>query len=587
MAANVDGVPATHGAVSPRPVIEAGEVAEVLLATAAVSGVERLWFVSGSEMACFQEAAAKARALGRPAPAIMTMTHEHVGLSVAMGESMVSGRPVATAAHADLGLLHHGGALHNAFRGGYPALIMSGYPATRREERVQPVFWRQQRWDQGSVVRQYVRWDHKLTPYDNVSEVVARALQVALSPPGGPVYLAVPAEVGRWRLDREVPITSAARLGLARLGPGPADAVAEVADRLLAAERPLVVTDRVGRSPAAVRLLDTIAREFALAVQATRHRLNLPDGHPSLRTGTRPADADAVLVLDHLIPWVPARSEPREDAFIAVVGNDPLGADTPVYEFRADVRVVADTAEFLAALLEELRRRSDAGRRDRAAARWRAFETAAARADAARAARLDAQLQAGLITPELLSEAIGEVVDPEDVVTWELADTSGIPRTLPGTLFDKGGSSLGWGVAAAAGARVNDRARPAVCTTGDGSYMFGSPESLLWTQLQYDIPVLTVISNNRGYRTGTTTLVEQYPDGYAARAGDLTGGRFAPPPDFAAQAAALGAFGRKVTRLAELPATLKEARKAVEADRRPAVVDVWLPEHVTGAHPER
>lgn len=560
--------------------IEARETAEVILATAAVSGVERLWFVSGSEIACFQEAVAKARALSRPAPALMTMTHEHAALCAAMGESMVSGRPVATAAHADLGLLHHGGALHNAFRGGYPALVITGYPATERGTRTSPVFWRQQQWDQGEIVRQYVKWDHKLAPYDNASEVVARALQVALSPPTGPAYLAVPAEVGRWRLERDVPLTSATDLGLARSGAGPDDAISEIADQLLKANRPLVVTDRAGRDPAAVALLADIAREFALAVQATRHRVNLPDGHPAGDSSVTVDTADTILVLDHLVPWVPAIAQPNESAFTAVVGPDPLGAETPLYEFRADIRITADLASFLTSLRSELLRRRDATARERCVARWRSFEDAATAARRASERRLDAGRRAGTITPELLSDAVGQVVEPRDVVAWEIADTTGIRRTVPGTLFEKGGSSLGWAMAAALGARVADPGRPTVCLTGDGSYLFGSPDSVLWAQVHHNAPVLTVINNNRGYRTGTSALAEQYPEGYAVQAGEFTGGRIAPPPDFAAAAAASGAFGRKVTELHELLPVLEAARNAVEIDGRPAVVDVWVPEHL-------
>lgn len=178
-------------------------------------------------------------------------------------------------------------------------------------------------------------------------------------------------------------------------------------------------------------------------------------------------------------------------------------------------------------------------------------------------------------------------MEPEDLLTAELGDTSGCPRTVPGTMFESGGSSLGWAVAAAAGALTADRDRTAVCLTDDGSYSFGSPDSLLWTQLQHDVPVLTVVFNNRGYRTGSQRLLAHYPDGYAARSGDLSGGLFDPPPQYAAEAVAAGGFGRKVVATSELMAALTAARRAVVDHRVPAVLDVWLPKHVTGDHPSR
>lgn len=164
----------------------AASAASAVLAAAAASGVQRLWFNSGSELTSFQEAHAQARHHGQPTPELITCPHEHVALTAAMGETMVSGRPAMTAAHADLGLLHHGGAIHNAMWGDHPIMIMSGYPPTRAEARTSPVFWKQQRWDQGSIVRQYVKWDYKLSALDDAGLVVARGLQVALAPDPAP-----------------------------------------------------------------------------------------------------------------------------------------------------------------------------------------------------------------------------------------------------------------------------------------------------------------------------------------------------------------------------------------------------------------
>lgn len=561
------------------------ETAEAILGSAGLSGVKRLWFASGSDLVAFQEAAAKAKDTGATAPRIMTVTHEHVGLSVAMGESMIHGGPVAVAAHADLGLLSFGGAIHNAAQGGYPVLIISGYPPTSKTERTSPVFWHQQRADQGQIVRQYTKWDYKLTEHDNPGEVTARALQMASSPPAGPTYLAIPAEVGARSSEPDVELVSAGDLGIPKLGGGDEEQVRGIARALLNAERPLVVTDRLGQDPAAVAILDELAREFAIGVRATRHRMNLSDAHPAKESGIGIADADAILVLEHPVPWIPAQEQPHPGTFIAVAGADPLASRTPVYEFRAHERVTCSPQAFLMALREQLLRLRTEPQRQRHAERWSRFEKAHVNAAQARLQTQATALKNTIPDAAAIEGALTDVLEAGDILTWELAQTDDILRTECGTLFDKGGSSLGWAVAAATGARIVDRARPAVCVCGDGSYMFGVPQALLWTQQQYDAPVLTVIVNNRGYRTGTKTLIDRYPQGHAARTGELSGGMFAPPPDFAAQAEAAGAFGRKVLDARDLPAALHAARLAVERDRRPAVVDVWVRAHVSGEHP--
>ncbi len=561
-----------------------GQAAQAILAVAGLAGVEHLWFCSGNDVVSFQEAAAVARERGLPAPQIRTMVHEHVALAIAMGETVVRRAPAMVAAHVDVGLLHMGGGLHNAYVGRYPVLIVTGYPPIAPEHRTIPVFWKQQRWDQAELVRQLMKWDYRLAAHDDPALVTARALQLAMSPPEGPAYLTLPKEVATQRSQAPLTVRTPAYLGLARLGAGDDDALQAVAARLLAAERPLLITDRAGRDPAAVAALGALAREFGLAVRATRHRLNLPDGHPSRWAGGSYnsagiargdgliglADADAVLVVDHLVPWIPVRERPAAEAWIAVAGPDPAGAHVPLYEFPADLRMVVDPARFLEALAEAMRAQRTAADRERGDRRWRAFEEHAGSREAARAATAPG------LDELTLAAGLAEVLTPEDALTWEMTDTNAIPRDLPDTLFDSGGSSLGWAVAAGIGIRAAQPERFAACLTGDGAYMFGVPSALLWAQTQYAAPVLTVVANNRGYRTGTVRLREDYPDGAAVQAHDFSGGTFDPPPDFAAEARAAGGFGVRVTEPADLVPALEKARGAVESGA-PAVVDVWLP----------
>src|SRR5579884_358744 len=104
----------------------ADEWADALVAAMKLGGVDNLFFVSGSELAFFQEAIAKAEARGTPAPRLVTMMHESVALNAALGNAMVRGAPAATAVHVDVGTLHYGAAVHTAWRGNYPVLMTAG-----------------------------------------------------------------------------------------------------------------------------------------------------------------------------------------------------------------------------------------------------------------------------------------------------------------------------------------------------------------------------------------------------------------------------------------------------------------------------
>ena len=108
--------------------VPADERGDAIVAAMGLGGVDYLFFNSGSEIMFYQEAIAKANALGRPAPKLITMTHEYPSLNAALGYAAVSGRPAATAAHVDVGTQHYGCAIHTARHSGLPVLITAGAP---------------------------------------------------------------------------------------------------------------------------------------------------------------------------------------------------------------------------------------------------------------------------------------------------------------------------------------------------------------------------------------------------------------------------------------------------------------------------
>jgi acetolactate synthase-1/2/3 large subunit len=104
----------------------ADEWSDALVASMKLGGVDNLFFVSGSEIAFWQESIAKAKDREWPAPRLVTVTHEGVALNAAAGDAMVSGKPSATAVHVDVGTLNFGAAIHTVWRGSYPVLMTAG-----------------------------------------------------------------------------------------------------------------------------------------------------------------------------------------------------------------------------------------------------------------------------------------------------------------------------------------------------------------------------------------------------------------------------------------------------------------------------
>jgi acetolactate synthase I/II/III large subunit len=576
-------------AMEPTYSMSAEQAAEALMASMKLNGIDRLWFTSGTELAFFQEVPIKHRALGRPTPTIMTMTHENAALSAACGETMITGRPSATAAHVECGMINAGGSIHNADRGHYPVLMMSGYPPSAESgsmpgARDNGIQWFQQIRDQGELVRQYMRWDHKLASYDNPGAVVTRAIQVMLSEPQGPAYLAIPREVAMRPIDgARFPLLS--QLPPAREPVADRALLRQAAHWLLEAEHPVICASRVGRDPSAVAPLVELAEALGAQVVADGYRVNMPADHPLLLAGAAqsgpPADTDCFLILDMLVPWPMASYRPSSTTKIITLAIDPIHRMTPIYEFPTDLAIGGDAGRSIPLLLEELRSAMTPAQRQRCEQRSTRLQTDGRQRRDAAIAAAEAERTRGAITPAWLSYQIGQSLDPETIIVNELVNTTHFNRTRPGTQFNAGGSSLGWAAPAAVGAKVAAPDRQVVACTGDGSWMFGNPQVVTWASMFHKAPVLFIISNNRGYSTGTTQVLRSYPEGYAAKAQDMTGGWFDPCPNYSGEAAASGAYGEKVTDPAEVGPAIGRGLQAV-ASGSPAVLDMWMPKHVTG-----
>jgi acetolactate synthase-1/2/3 large subunit len=567
----------------------ADQVSEALVASLKLNGVDRLWFVSGSELSFFQEGSVKNQALGRPAPEIMTMTHENAALAAASAETVITGKPSAAVFHVECGLMNAGGAIHNASRGHYPVLLMSGYPPSADGRVVDGgrnsyIQWFQQIRDQGELVRQYMKWDHKLASYDNAGAVITRACQVLLSQPQGPGYMAVPREICVQR-------TESARFPLLDQLPPAVTPAADpnelrrAAEWLLNAEHPLICTAGLGRTPSAVPALLELAETLGAALMDEPYRMTVPQRHP-LRRGDAgrapvPEGTDCVLVLDAVVPWDPAQFNPGREVKVVRVELDPIVSMTPIYiEFPCDLPITADPAKAVPALLEEVKSRMTPEQQRRCEARCEQLKIEGRRRLEAYVEAAQADRAKGTISSRWLSYQLGETLEPEVIMTHELCDSSGFNRSLPGTLIGTGGSSIGWAAGAAVGAKVAAGDRPVVCALGDGSWMFGNPQVVTWASKFHKAPVLFVIYNNRGYRTGTHELLRSFPEGYAAKTMDLRGGWFDPCPNYSAEAAGSGAYGEKVTDPDEVGPAIKRGLDATKQGV-PAVLDIWLPKLVT------
>src|SRR6516164_1921958 len=286
-----------------------GMAAEAYIARLGARGIEYVFANAGTDFAPIVEALSRAK--DAKIPRFMTVPHENVAMAMAHGYYRIAGKPAAVMVHVTVGTANAINGLINAARDNVPLLLAAGRtPLTETgsiASRNRSIHWGQEAFDQGGMLREYVKWDYELRAGQPVDAVVDRALDIAMSEPRGPVYLTLPREV------LAGPATHARRSTIRPLGvatPEPPHAAIEEAAHLIAkAEFPLIVTSSVGRDPAAVGELAKLADEFALpVVQSDARDFNLPSDHAmSVDFEAKPwlAKADVIVVLESVVPWIP------------------------------------------------------------------------------------------------------------------------------------------------------------------------------------------------------------------------------------------------------------------------------------------
>jgi acetolactate synthase-1/2/3 large subunit len=548
-------------------------------------GVSYLFGNFGSDHPPIIEALAKAREQKKDVPKVIICPHETVALTAAHGYALLTGQPQCVMVHVDVGTQNLGGALHNVFRARVPVIIFAGEtPFTMQGElrgtRSWPVNHIQDVFDQRGIVRSYVKWDYSIRTGKNVKQLIYRAAQLAVSDPKGPVYLTGAREV----LVEEVEpaADTSQEWSGAESSSLPAKGVREIAEALANAQNPLIITSYLGRNPDAVNELIRLSETFAVpVVEQYSSYMNFPSGHPlhlGYDSGELVADADVVIVIDSDVPWMATGKKPAGNSKVFYIDVDPLKENIPLWNMPATRFYKADAYESLQRLNEYCRqiKLDDESIKARRAkwekahqeqrAKWREREAAGGE---------------GVITPQYLTAAVREVIGGEAIVLNETITNSKtvrehLPRNLPGTFYQSGGSSLGWSGGAAIGAKLARPDKLVVSLTGDGSYLFGVPSSVYWIAKKYNTPFLTVIYNNQGWNATKQNVDALYPDG-AAKKTDSYWVHFDQPADLAKIAeAAGGAFARSVDDPGELEQVLREGVREVK-NGRSAVIDVRLP----------
>lgn len=446
-----------------------------------------------------------------------------VALSLADGYARLTSKPQAVIIHVDVGTQGLGAAVHNASCGRAPVLIFAGLsPVTiegeYRGSRTEYIHWIQDVPDQKAIVAQYCRYSGEIKRGKNVKQMVNRALSFARSAPQGPVYLlgareSMEEDVEPYQLKMEnwTPVEGAALTG------GQAERVAKL---LVEAKEPLLITGYSGRNhkaPGALReLADTVRGLRVLDTGGSD--MCFPADHPGwlgLRYGVEEATktADVIVVLDCDVPWIPTQCKPREDAKIVHIDVDPLKQQMPVFYIDAQMRFRADAETSVKQITEAIKGNkewSDKLKGKEIDERWAKLQQSyQARMQTIKS--LATPAKDGSFNTSYLASRLKALLPQDTIYAVEAVTNAGfvhdqIQPVLPGTWINCGGGGLGWSGGGALGVKLASDFEAGgkgkgkfVCQiVGDGTFLFSVPGSVYWIAQKYNIPVLTIVLNNKG-----------------------------------------------------------------------------------------
>ncbi len=554
----------------------------------AEGNVRYLFANTGTDHGPLIEALAKSAGVEGPGPQVILSPHELPAVSMAHGYYNIIHHPRVVLVHTLPGLANSLGGIINAYSSNVPVFLVSGRtPITEGEVtggKSRSIHWRQESRDQGSIVREFVKWDFENRSNKNLPTVVPRAFKIAMTEPRGPVYLTLPREWLCESLETTRVITDAFKPP-AKVQAN-TDALEKTADLLLGASDPLIVTKYLGRNPEAVSHLVELAELLSIPVVQPRPTsyMNFPTDHP-LYLGTQALKyakhSDVIFLIDVDVPWTDASREIlRPDARVIHLEVDPSFSSIPVWGFHVDHAMAGCSDTSLPVLNAILKRKlkGNAGLGKVCSERRTRIESEHVSIKKEQDAKIEAAKNDSPIHPLWVSKFISDVMDEKTILVDE-STTSPLHEVVelknPGSYFaTPPAGHLGWGLGAALGAKLAAYDHTVIAAVGDGAYIFGVPTACHFTAQKYGIPFLTVIYNNQAWNASINSVKEFYPSGVAVEARTFPGCDLTPSPRFELTAEACGAYAERVEEPGQLKEALKRALKVVREEKRQALLNV-------------
>jgi len=592
VAAESSGEPTRKPRGEPRgePFEFIGNGGEVLAECLQAAGIEYVFNTNSTGQGAFYDA------LGaRPELNLIVALQEGQATSIAQGYELASGKTTVLMLPG-IGIPNATSNLYNAWKDRSSLAVFSD----GQDSNVAGRDGFQQLDDWLQPTESFTKWRWQVEHPERIAEMVRRAIKLAGTPPGGPVYVRLPKRILR-STGIEQTIYPQSRFAVP-LEMSPNAGVLEQAARLLLeSDRPMLnvgaEVTRAGANAAVIELAELLSIRVA---QGHSVYGDFPFQHPlfaGFTVGGVPQGLRRTDVYLNLGGHMPDRT-----IFAA-----PVSASTTVIDARleyeeianrypTDLAIPAGIRETTRALIDAIGGLASSARiRKIRTERLARIATETAAAEQRRQQRIAAAWDASPMSAERLSAELNRALDHEAVIVSEQGgrtNLSGIDfvpggRTLIGPTT---GYALGWGLGAALGVKIARPDQQVACLIGDGALLFGQLECL-WTASRYHIPVIIVVFDNRSYDSERQALylTSLLPGAEKPSWQDMSCYLGDPVVDFVSAARTFDIAGERIARPDEVQPALARAARATR-EGRPYLIDAVIARRGPGAestwHPD-
>jgi thiamine pyrophosphate-dependent acetolactate synthase large subunit-like protein len=441
---------------------------------------------------------------------------------------------------------------------------------------------------QVEMMQPLTKWYWETASAGTIPEVTRRALKFATTPPTGPVFLAFPD-------DQLATVTSATIMDAPaydvamHIRPDAAD-VQRVAKLLIEAKNPiLTVGDEIttcNAGPEVTELAELLGLPVAGGGEFGVWSKPFPNQNPlylgpTLKNMRFPGNTDVRVNIGSQYGEI---SLPGQVLVSMRLDPTSLGRNAPI-----DVPLVANvkygTADLIAAvksMATSTRLRQIADDRSQ---RVHAYTAGLRQMREAMIKEFPSGEQPG-ITLERLAFELENGLDRDTIYVNDIDSGKKMDPYLSFGGSDKmyvgnGPNILGWGMSAAAGAKLAQPNRQVVGVLGDGAFLFGGPQPL-WSQARYSIPVTNIVLNNKSYNNERNRIWSFGAAQQFASGRDMTCYNGSPDVDFAKTSQAFGVEAENVSDPTQIKAALARAKRA-NVGGRPYLIAVDIQRDGVGA----